>query len=179
MKIAATVSILLLASCTTLDIDEARLSGGLATGTATNEFEAGGEQLKESADTEHVRLRAELTNHVAPDLSVGLIVGYGEGDVGALIGTQYDVGAVARQYLTGGDLRPFVEFAAGYRREEVDHPFVGKGSSDMIFGSAGAGLEWQATESFSLFGSASYEGAYGDGYDTHGPTFFFGGGWKF
>jgi hypothetical protein len=180
MRYVFTVVLLFLAGCAGLDIDGIRLA------MIGQEFKAkatgyvGDEKFTERADGSTEGIGVELVNVTKDDtLEIGLQLGYGRGEIQDVDIQTFDVGGAARRFFGEGRLRPYFEGRAGYRRMELQDEDFGRGSSDMFTLGAGFGLQWRATESFSLFGQINYDGAIGDDFDTHGPSLVIGGGWTF
>jgi hypothetical protein len=178
MKTVSTiVGLALLASCTSLNIDGARLSVGASDIRARAEVEDAQGTRTDEVDVDSTNLNLELTNVLDSDSEVGLLFGYGQGDLGEVEGTTYDVGAVARQFLLDGNsIRPYVEGRIGYRRAELYDPVLfGRGSSDMLNLGAGVGVQFQATDRFAFFVQGNYDYAIGDRFSTQGPGLMVGG----
>ena len=175
MKTKITASLLLLlASCTSLDIDGVRMSAGLQPMKVAARTEINGQTDTDHAEDTAPVARVELVNDLDPQTQVGMVLGASRGTLGIVDFESYDLGAAVRHYIGEGQLRPFGEFTAGYRRFEVDDEDFGSAGTDLIFGSASVGLELRLGR-MSIFAQGGYEGAYGDDFHTSGPTIMVGG----
>lgn len=180
MKTASTIlSVLFLASCSALDVDAVRVGGSLSDFRAKATASVGDESFTSEDPGDTRGATVELTNHVSDNTDVGLRLGYGQGSIQDVDLQTYDVEGVARYFLTEGPVRPYLAGSLSYRRAELRDDFFGSGHSDMFTAGAGAGLQYDMGGGFHLFGEALYQGAFGDDFTTHGPTFMIGGGVSF
>lgn len=166
------IPVLFFLGCDTMKVDQIRFGAGHADLSAKAKVAT----ITDKGDGRATFGQVELVNRVTNDVSAGLLLGYGSGDIEDVRTTRYDVGGIARKYLTDGEVvRPYFSGRLGYRRLEVDDDFLGRGHSDMLTIGAGLGLEVKVTRGFSLFGDVTYEGAFGDDFSTHGPVLTVGG----
>lgn len=174
-NIAGALALLLMTSCTSLDISGARLGVGLTRQTVTNKIDAGElGSVTESATGNGGLARVELTNK-QPGYDVGLELGVGELDLEGVALDTVDVGAVFRAYLGEGSLRPYAGARLGYRAGWADVPGLGRGDRiDAATAGAFVGLDLRLSSSVSLFAEGGYEGFLGEDFSGHGPAGLFG-----
>lgn len=175
----ASIALLLLTSCTALDIQGARISGGFSNFKATAESTIDDFTVKDSANGDTSDVRVELVNKMSPRTSVGLFGEIGSGSVQDVDLSSAGGGMAVRHALTDWSITPFIEGRAGYSRVTVDDIILGSDDVDMAKVGAGLGLEWQVCSSFSVFGQANYDASFGDGLTLSGTSFFFGAGVTF
>jgi len=170
MKKTAIVGLLALlsaTSCTSLDIDGARLGASITDLRATAHSEtSAGQRTTSTADTEPVGLSFELTNVIDRDSEVGLIFSAQQGDIGEVGYETYNIGASVRQFAGTGSIRPYIEGRIGYGYGLLTDPVqLGETSTDLLNLGASLGVEFGA-----LFVQADLNGSYSnDDFRVEGP----------
>ena len=179
MTKTALILLPLLASCSALDIDEARIGASSFLITATDEGTVGGQAVRSTADGTGEGATLELTNHVSKDTSAGLLFGYSTGSIVSVDIEQIDVAAVGRHYLIGDTLRPYLEGRAGWMRFGASDEFMESDGLDAFKVGASLGLELHATSSVVIFLQGNYDAAFAPDFTTQGASVTIGGALRF
>jgi len=178
MKTIALLVLPLLASCAALDIDAVRLGANVSDIRATAHTEtSSGQRTTSRADADREGVKLELVNVIDRDTEVGLLFGFGQGDIGEVSYETYNIGATMRQFAGTGSIRPYLEGRIGYGYGELTDPVqLGETSTDLLNLGAGLGIEFAASERFAVFvqGDIDY-GFTNDDFSTQGPGITVGG----